>query len=648
MKTILLLFTLFIFLLTTKAQITTPAVKANFGVDADVMSNFFNGAAQPAYDDWYSNNLAGTGQFIIDTTGAAAILAGYSSNPASRMLSFSRLMRQAPYTVVNNRLLLDAIFHRDFHGDDSTVFASGSNKNGMSPADWACPVAQGIPDKNDILDAFTHVRRAGPNVTDSMWMFSGIAIENTTGSRYFDFELYQTDIYYDRATQTFKNYGPDFGHTSWQFDAAGNVITPGDIIFTAEFGSSSLTLVQARIWINKTSLLTTPAAFSWGGQFDGASSGATYGYASIVPKSAGAFYTGVPCVAGTWAGPFNLVRVDNSVVKNYIANQFLEFSVNLTKLGLDPGKTINNPCGSPFRRVLVKTRSSTSFTSELKDFIAPFSMFNFPKVEADTYITYFCGVMPPTTITVYNPIPTSIYTWTATNGGNIVGSNTGTSIVVDKPGRYIVTQQLDIQCTYYSKDTVNIFFDSVCHVLKVNLLNFTATTTAGDAVLQWAVSNNAAAENYTLEYSYDAQTFKQLTTLTANDNTDAASYSFSYPYLLTNAPVVYYRLRITGKKGEVKYSTIIALQLNAKDNAATIFPNPTTGNIWFAVFSAVKETRTVFLYDAMGKMISSYTINISKGKNIIALKQLSSLPPGTYMVKINSLSNTVTQKIILK
>jgi hypothetical protein len=72
-------------------------------------------------------------------------------------------------------------FHRDFHGDDSTVFALGSNKNGMSPPAWSCPTAQGIPDKNEVLDAFTHVRRAGPNVTDSLWMFAGVSIENVSG-----------------------------------------------------------------------------------------------------------------------------------------------------------------------------------------------------------------------------------------------------------------------------------------------------------------------------------------------------------------------------------------------------------------------------------------------------------------------------------
>src|ERR1051325_4997608 len=274
------------------AQITTPQIKANFGVDADLRSSFFNGLVQAGNDDWYRFPGSDTlGKFIIDTTGCASILAGYISDASPwprRMASFYRTMRYPAFTVINNRMLLDALFVRDYHGNDTTTFAAGSNKNGMSPSDWT-GVVQNIPDKNDILDMFVHLRRAGPTKTDSLWMFGGISLDNTTGNRYFDFEMYQTDVYYDRVSQKFYGYGPDAGHTSWQFDAAGNVTVPGDIIFSASYQSSVLTNIEARIWVNQSALSIMPAQFSWSGQFDGASAGATFGYASILPKIGGTF-----------------------------------------------------------------------------------------------------------------------------------------------------------------------------------------------------------------------------------------------------------------------------------------------------------------------------------------------------------------------
>lgn len=631
----------------TYGQITIPVIKANFGVDADLRANYFNGAVNSAADDWYNNGTAGTGQFVIDTAGAAAIVAAYTSNPASRMFTFSRIMKQAPYSIVNNRLLIDAIFHRDFHGADSTVFASGSSKNGMSPVNWSCPVAQNVPDKNDILDAFVHVRRAGPNVTDSLWMFGGLSLDNITGNRYFDFELYQTDIYYDRPNQVFGGYGPDAGHTSWLFDAAGKVTRAGDIIFTAEYGSSSLTLLEARIWVNQTALSITPANFSWGGLFDGAGAGATFGYASILPKTAGAFYTGLQSVNGVWAGPFSLVLQNNAVVTTYTTNQFMEFSVNLTKLGIEPGSFSNNPCGNPYRRVLIKSRASTSFTSELKDFIAPFKMFDFAKVDAYTAFEYFCGTFPSTTIYVYNPNPNSTYTWSTPNG-NIVGSNIGTSIVVNRPGTYYVNQQLHVQCPVFSTDSVKILFDSVCVVLNVDLLNFNARKEGTTAVLNWQASNNQEASNYSIEYSFDSRNFVQLATIPASNIKGLASYSFSYPLATTNASIIYYRIRVKGKTGVIKYSNIIALRTtdSIKENAL-LFPNPSHGELWFSFNAEKNEMAEVCIWNAQGNRIANTRLQIHSGKNLAEVAGLAGKPTGVYFVKIKLANDVITRKILI-
>jgi len=138
-------------------QITTPVIKSNFGVDGDLNANFFDSAILNSNDDWFkSNSLAGIG--VIDTTGAAVINSLYASDPNFRFVPFGRRMSVPPATIVNNKLLLAAVFSRDYHGNDSTVFTSGS-KNGMSPADWICPAAQSVPDKNEILDVIAHMRR---------------------------------------------------------------------------------------------------------------------------------------------------------------------------------------------------------------------------------------------------------------------------------------------------------------------------------------------------------------------------------------------------------------------------------------------------------------------------------------------------------
>ena len=629
-------------------QITTPVVKANFGIEADLSSNFFNNSITTTVDDWFNNGYAGSGLFIIDTTGAASIVAGYSSNPATRKMSFSRLMRQAPYTVINNKLLLDAIFHRDYHGDDSTVFASGSNKNGMSPSMWACPIAQGIPDKNDILDTYTHIRRDGPNATDSLWMFGGVSIENTTGSRYFDFELYQTDITYDRSTQSFLGYGPNAGHTSWLFDGSGNILTPGDIIFTAEFSSSSLSLVEARIWVKKTAMSITPATFNWGGDFDGDGAGAVYGYANIRPKTTGDFYTGIiNATAATWAGAFALVRVNDSVVSTYLPKQFMEFSVNLTKLGIEPGSFSNNACGSPFRRVLIKSRSSTSFTAELKDFVAPFRLFNYQPVDAYTSSIYYCGPMPSTTINILNPVPAFVYNWT-TNNGNITSAVTGSSITVNAPGTYYVTQQLHTQCPIFAKDSVTIIHNAVCQVLNVNITEFNVAADGNEAVLQWTAHNNEQAASYVIESSTNNRVFTQLAAINGDNKAGTAVYTYRSE-INGDEKNIFYRVKVIGKNASLKYSnTAILRQGRTSEKTASIFPNPIHNEAWLSLQSPQKTVVNISLLDLRGRLVTSFNIRVEHGLNLLPLPALATQKDGLYLAVIKTMDGTATQRLVLK
>lgn len=627
-----------------KAQITTPIIKANFGVEADLEANFYNNSDQNGNDDWFNNFPAGyIGQGVIDTTGAAAIVARYATDPAFRQLPFYRTMSVPAYSVVNHRMWIDAVFIRDYHGNDSTMFASGASKNGMSPADWSCPVAQSIPDKNEILDMMVHVRRAGPDVTDSLWMFGGLSIENTTGDRYFDFEMYQTDIYYDRSTLKFYGYGPDAGHTSWKFDAAGNITTPGDIIFSADYGSSTLTSIEARIWVDKSALLLTPTAFTWSGTFDGAGSGSQYGYAGIVPKSSGAFYTGIENTdkKGTWAGPFSLVLGSNQTVTSYTPGQFMEFGVNLTKLGLDPVTLLGgNACGMPFRRVLVKSRASTSFTAALKDFVGPFDFFLAPRVMMSADTTSLCGLVGVSQIDVVNPNSTSTYTW-STPDGHIDLYNSPTSITVDTPGTYIVTQRLQSGCAVYATDTVVITTNPYCFVLQ-NPTDFKGRLSDNQALLNWSTPSNKGINYFEIEKGTDGSTFNSIGKINPQSSSeDITNYNLTDNINVFTDPFIYYRLKTVGYNGQIAYSKIVKLYIGEKQGEAiTITPNPVRDVMRLNISSSTRGSAELSIYDVAGRQMMSLPVSVQKENTMVEVNGFQSWPRGIYSVKV-SLGNSI-------
>jgi len=634
------------------AQITTPVIRANFGVDGDLRANFFNGLIQAGNDDWFNNGTPGSGLFVIDTNGAASKVAGYLSDVSPwprRMASFYRVMSKPTFSINNNRLWLDALFVRDYHGQDTTTFAAGSNKNGQSPDDWT-GVVQGVPDKNDILDMFVHIRRAGPNSTDSLWLFGGISMDNTTGNRYFDFEMFQSDINYDRVSQQFYGYGPDFGHTTWQFDAAGNVIKPGDIILSGEFQSSTLSNLEARIWVEQSSLSITPAQFNWGGLFDGATAGSTYGYASIAPKTAGAFYTGLGCATNTWGGPFQIVLQNNALAVNYTKDQFIEFSVNLSKLGLDPvGLLGGDICGTPFRRILAKTRASASFTSELKDFVAPTDLFLAPRVAALADIPVFCGAYGVSTIQVQNPWGSSVYTWTILGSGHIIGSNVGTSIQVDSPGTYIVTQQLAMGCNPYAADTVSIIYDSTCVPLERNLLSFKGTVNNLITKLDWRIAHNEEITSFEIERSFDGRFFDDVNRINAYGSQETVDYSTNDDLnLLTPRQFVYYRLKLNKVNGTISYSNIIRLPFAfVPKRSFAIAPNPVKDMLQITITTGNKEPVELLFYDMTGKIVRKMTSELARGSNVIGVDNFTEWQKGMYLIVARIGDTVYRQKIVL-
>jgi hypothetical protein len=649
MKT-LLLSVFIIVTLTSSAQITTPIIKAAFGVDGDLRANYYNGFVQSGNDDWFNNGTAGTGQFVIDTNGAAAIRAGYASDVSpwpKRMSSFYRGMSRPAYSIVNNRLWLDALFVRDYHGTDTTVFTAGADKNGQSPQFWSGGI-QSVPDKNDILDMMMHVRRAGPMTTDSLWFFGGLSIDNITGNRYFDFELYQTDINYDRASQKWYGYGPDAGHTSWQFDAAGNVTRPGDIIFSAEYQSASLTNIEARIWIDRASLSITPANFIWSGNFDGAGTGSQYGYASILPSTAGAFYTGLQCGNNEWAGPFSVVLQDNSVATNYTARQFMEFSVNLTKLGLDPVTTFGSDvCGTPFNRLVVKTRASASFTAELKDFVAPIDLFLAPRANVAANVPVLCATQSVSDIWVQNPSGSSYYSWT-TADGHIVGATTGTNITVDAPGTYVVTQSLSAGCNPYAYDTISIIYDISCKVLESSITLFKANISDGQSVLNWTTNANNSTEYFEVQRSLDGNNFTTVARILAQPSGNAVGdYSFREEISSFNTPYIFYRLKIKMSVKTIVYSNILRLNLPIQKNEVLIYPNPAKDNIQLALTSDKKQEMKMMVYDFTGRLVEVKEFSLKQGTNVFSVN-INQLKPGAYMVQLMTQSQTINKKLLIQ
>ncbi len=445
-------FLIFSGILKSNAQIdNNGCVIGKFGIDADLYSGAmpygdFSPASPVGTDDWFYG-VSGTG--VIDTTGGYLIktLLQGAGDP-----TYEKRMIDGFGSVRNGVTLYDAVYARDNFGGtgyiDPTAFPV-SSKNSQPPTAWSAGPAN-VLGKNDLLDIGAHFRRNGTSPTSDLFLQGVIAMAEPGGAAYMDMEFFINNVTYTPGVG-FSSAGTDMGHTSFQFDAAGNLIKIGDILVNISLINGGAQVdMEIRIWVKRADRLNSaliPATFNWGTAYDGATSTSEYVYASIIPK-----VSGNACSYVNLAGQFPTAPPwgHKGTKYNIFTTSFAEYSLaeiglNLTKFGLDPAFLPNyDPCVFSHRSFCVKSRSSASFTASLKDFAGPYGLGNV-KPTINTSGTLSC-LNPNVTLFPSSIRQDATYMWTTTNG-NITSNPALSSVTVNQPGTYKLTLGLTNGCT---------------------------------------------------------------------------------------------------------------------------------------------------------------------------------------------------------
>ncbi|MEJ1223740.1 immunoglobulin domain-containing protein [Sediminicola sp. 1XM1-17] len=428
----------FVLLAFTGYSQQNPGVGANFGLEADLIS----GTTNANTDDWFSG---ATGMGVIDQsqfTTFQSIINSSANTP------FDTRMSTNNFSSPNGYIWYAARFGHDYISEgnankDKTTFGGGS-KNAQNPATQWNIGESSLTSNVDIVDSYVHMRRNGTNTGDDLWVDLGVSTLKANGSRFIDFELYVRELLVSGGN--FTNVGPNEGHTAWQFDATGNTIQIGDVVVGFAFSGSGVSGIEVRVWVSRADYLLN-RGFNYTA-FDGASNGSVYGYASI--NFTGNTFSKVNTVATT-GPPWGTYATGLTPATSYEKEAFAEIGVNFTGIGFDP-RTLFGPgsaCDSPFSSVLVKTRSSASFTSSLSDFAGPYDFLGGSSGgQLDTSIKdpgNFSGCVANETLTLeanFDSMSAEYY-WTSDSPGVTFPDGTTsksgvylTSVDIDTPGDY--------------------------------------------------------------------------------------------------------------------------------------------------------------------------------------------------------------------
>ncbi len=173
--------------------------------------------------------------------------------------------------------------------------------------------------------------------------------------------------------------------------------------------------------------------------------------------------------------------------------------------------------------------------------------------------------------------------------------------------------------------------------LTTLLEKFTAIPQSQNVLINWAVGKEINVSKYEVEHSTDNISFSSLNTSPATGNRNYSWIHFS-PLIGNN----YYRLKITGTFGNIKYSNIQKVHFGI-NSTANIYPNPAKNILNINVTGTqLNKPAIICIYSFDGKALSQKKINsLSQNETF----DISRFPDGQYILKILSDNEEIVRKI---
>jgi hypothetical protein len=216
--------------------------------------------------------------------------------------------------------------------------------------------------------------------------------------------------------------------------------------------------------------------------------------------------------------------------------------------------------------------------------------------------------------------------------------------VIGEPYITTVDNKFSYDITGGSSGTSTSTATIIARSTPVKLSSFQLSSKNNSAFLTWSVENqDANSSHFEIERSTNGTDFNQVGEVEASS---APQGNYSYA---DNSSVlfgtIYYRLKIVDKNGVFAYSDIKPVQFKNAAFAVTLYPNPVHTVLKLNVTLGEPQIIKVVVSDALGKSVQQFEMNGQKGLNEKTLN-LSTVPTGSYMVRIQAGENSKTLSII--
>lgn len=174
-----------------------------------------------------------------------------------------------------------------------------------------------------------------------------------------------------------------------------------------------------------------------------------------------------------------------------------------------------------------------------------------------------------------------------------------------------------------------------CALLPIELISFTGTQESDFNRIEWVTSAESNLDFFTVERSLDGLGWEGIySTPGKNIRRVNTAYEFA-DYGFAGNTINYYRLKQTDKDGTVAYSETVSIENKAalKTRIENMHPNPTSGDLFFDLYTGAKSLASVQIVDITGKVVKDETLQLEPGKNEL-MADTKGLGEGIYLMKV--------------
>lgn len=234
---------------------------------------------------------------------------------------------------------------------------------------------------------------------------------------------------------------------------------------------------------------------------------------------------------------------------------------------------------------------------------------------------------------------------------NSVTNIKGTSYMMGNGGSLTGDATPGSRCTVQKKVPAQINRDwrFVGSVLPVQFLQLSGVLQSGVVRLNWVVIASKEVDRFEVERSTDNIGYSKVGTVTdVVKLNEQQGFTFHDDVSALNKEVIYYRIKVIAKNGEIQYSNILLIRVRQTKTLLAMMPNPARDYVMLTFASEKDGEITIRMVDDRGKtVLQLQKQKVLRGNNTLQLKGLDKFSAGVYVVQLLINDELVSQKLIL-